>query len=514
MSSGAVGGLVLLWIAPGLVVVGAVLVGVFSIAKVGAHLSEAMHEEAHRRAQERKEQAHRQEMEARRRLEGQRQILIRSVERLAQDLSGQIGALGDTTTKRSLEATLQKGLDACRREIHRGGTDLDEFFRDVRRGILEAKMEEEMGASLGSQFEARAAKIESDLLPGFRKEWEALRASAKEARALPVGQMIPALRSALARADELAQHMAKVAEISLEGLAEDVFVVPDPTKRPGERGVSEEIASARAAIADFGGRVAFFDQEEAASLQSLLEESTSCGSLSRLSLIRNQVTATYGKLKERKVLTELFKQDLRELLPVMQRTKNAESVIVRMEDLLNAREVGREDFSPLYGEIKAVLAEQMEYLIDDAVTRKAEGVLHDMGYSLVAEEEQQHENLNGDLRPGEIRHLNSPYEGYRVRVRVDKGKVTTRLVRVVGSEEEARSGGEYQRQKDEEIGRKWCQDLDSFYGALKKDGIRLESVFRKEPGEEPLDVVVDEKMGPRRSGGSAQGASQQERQRA
>ena len=467
------------------------------------------------RAAERRriENENQRRIDEQRRLEEHRKLLTQAAEALTSDLSAQVGALGDAGTKRSLEASLRQTLSSCRSEIQRGGTAIDEAFREIRYKLLDAKMEESMANSLASDFESLASRVEANMLPGFRGEWEKMLASAKETSNLPTEQRTRALRSLIAGANEFAGRMGKAAGISLEGIVEDVFIVPSPAKRPGVPDPAEEIETARADIADFGGRIAFFDRGEAESLRPLMEEAVSCASPFRLSLIRDQIKTTYGKLKERRVLAELFKQELRELLPVMKRTRNSESLIFRMEELLEAGEVRRDDFSPLYREAKTVIAEQIERLIDDEMARRVEGVLGEMGYSLLTEDGREAETSLAELRPGEVRHLETPYEGYRVRVRVDGGKIATRLVRVAASEAE-KAGDEYQRQKDEETGKKWCGDLDAFYGALEKEGVLVEQLLRKEPGDEPLDVIVEAKGASRKRRVSAGVSAPRERRRA
>ena len=110
-----------------------------------------------------------------------------------------------------------------------------------------------------------------------------------------------------------------------------------------------------------------------------------------------------------------------------------------------------------------------------------------MGYTLMDEEGKP-----VGLKAGEVRMLSTPYEGYKVRVKVGQdGTLATRLVRVVGSEEEKASISEYQKQADIEGGKKWCANLKQIHEALAKEGLPVKDIFRREPGEEPLDIVVD-----------------------
>ena len=264
---------------------------------------------------------------------------------------------------------------------------------------------------------------------------------------------------------------------------------------PAENKEDEKFASIVSDIADFGARIAFFDEGEARKIRPLMDEAASEKTLKdefRLTAIRQEVKMRYGKLKEQRVLTELFKEELRGMLPLVKRARGAEALIVRMEELLSAREILRGEYMPLYKDVKILLAEQLESITDEAVAEKIGGVLGEMGYTLVGGDGQ-------NMPAGEVNYLESPYEGYQVKVKVDKGgALSTRLVRVVGSEDEKISAGEYQRQKDIEIGRKWCKDLDAFHEKMKSEGIDFKTTLRKEPDEMPLDVIVKTDAGGRK----------------
>ena len=44
------------------------------------------------------------------------------------------------------------------------------------------------------------------------------------------------------------------------------------------------------------------------------------------------------------------------------------------------------------------------------------------------------------------------------------------------------------------MGKKWCANLKQIHEELAKEGLPVKDIFRKEPGEEPLDIVVDASM--------------------
>jgi hypothetical protein len=76
-------------------------------------------------------------------------------------------------------------------------------------------------------------------------------------------------------------------------------------------------------------------------------------------------------------------------------------------------------------------------------------------------------------------------------LKVDEGNVSTRLVRVTEAENEAAPD---QRQKDVEIGKKWCKDLEGFLEKMQSESLPLDVTLRKEPEEAELLTVVDKNM--------------------
>jgi len=437
------------------------------------------------------------EMEERRKAEyeaARRKALLHTMEALRAESFERIRALRDEPAKRSLEEDLEATMRSCRAEIESGRSP-DALFREFRRNLLDAALEEEFSEGFYADFGVLRSKAEENLLPASRSEWDKILRSLEEVRTLPRERRIAAMPLLLERANEFARRMSSVQSISLDGISEEVAILRRP-EGGVSRGGDDEIESLRASIADFAARIAFFDGEEAGKHRHLLKEAADCASVFRLSLIRDVFMTGYGKAKEAATLTASFKQEIRELLPLLKKARNAESMIVRMEELLEARNIPREAYSPVYTQTQRLLAEQMESMVDAAVARKVEGVLEGMGYALAEEVGSE------GLREGEIRYIETPYDGYRVRLRVDGGKISTRLVRVAADEKEARSGGEYQRRKDVEAGESWCRDLDAFYAALENEGIFMANLFRKEPDEELVEVVVDERCASRRRAAS------------
>ena len=454
-----------------------------------------------RRARERQERVRQREEEARQRLAD------RAWTQTRQALQLEIDAVETASEREALSASLE-GMEAPFRAAldREDGAAAESAINDLRQRISSVRTEERMLSSQGEALSRLLSRLERDAPSGFASEVGALRKEEELLVSGAIEERARRTRDLLARAQRLAGEAAQASAIPLESLEEEALFIPPaqssavhPNANASPEGgesrdeTGPQSASLVADICDFGARVAFFDQREAEALKPLIAEARGEGvSAARLHLIRDQVKASYGRLKEQTALTDLFKGDLRDFLPPMRRAQGeaAERLRARMERLLEARVVTREEYADVYKAVRVTLEDQAEAIADALLAERVEAVLGGMGYALLDEE-------GADLRPGKMYTLATPYDGYRVQVKVsDEGRIATRFVRVVGSEEERDHVSEYQRQKDVEAGRKWCQDLQRFYGTLEEEGLLIESAFRKEPEEEVVVLVDSEAARP------------------
>ena len=425
--------------------------------------------------------------------EERKNYLLSISDKITREMTALIDAVSDANERKNLKSQFHTISNKLQADIETyKEVAPDALFREIRQKILSVQMDEQMARSQNDEFKMIESLLNGKIPSGFLPEWNEIQTEMKKTNALTLQNKIKSLAALLARTRAFAKKTALASNISLTGLVEEKYTIPIRTFDSENKGCeknekSEKLASFLADIADFGARVAFFDENEARKLRPLIDEATSETTRAdefRLSAIRDEIKMRYGKLKEQKILTEIFKDELRGTLPLIKRMRGAETLIARMEDMLAASEIPRGEFMPLYGDIKILLADQLDRITDEAVAEKVGGVLSEMGYTLVGEDGE-------NLTAREVNFIESPYEGYQVKVKVDKGgTLSTRLVRVVGSEGEKNSASEYQRQKDIEIGRKWCKDLGAFHERMRSQGLEFKATFRKEPEEQPLDVVV------------------------
>ncbi len=427
---------------------------------------------------------------ARKTQEQRRRLVEQTWQQTHQMLQNEIDLVRSAQERKNLISSLESMATSWRQSmLNNDAPAAEKVISGLRQKIFSARADEKMLDSRRNDLSQLLTKLDSEAPSGFASELEALRkGSSSENANLSIEEQAKRIEALKAKARKLAGEIAQANALSLDDLVEQTVFIPEPSNN-GQPEKDDAAAGVElvADICDFGGRVAFFDEREAEQLKPLVLEAKQGTTIGRLKLIRGQIKTTYGYLRERAVLTDMFKRDLKDFLPPMRKAQGTEALCQRMEDLLASSNVSRDAYDEIYMSVKKVFLEQMETITDALLAERVEGTLKQMGYMLMDEEGRPVE-----LKAGEARLLSTPYEGYRVRVKVGQdGAIATRLVRVVGSEEEKASVSEYQKQADIEVGKKWCANLKQIHEALAEEGMPVRDIFRKEPGEEPLDIIVD-----------------------
>ena len=493
----AAGASFLALLGPALAVVAGVAIVAVGVSAVARHIGE----------RQQQEEDHQHQMaEARRHLVEQtwqqtRQMLQREIEQVRSD-----------PERQNLSSSLE-GIATIWRQtmLNNDAPAAEKVISGLRQKIFSARTDEKMLDSRRNDLSRLLTKLDSEAPAGFAPELEALRKDSNaENTNLSIEEQTERIEALKTKACKLAGEIAQANAILLDDLVEQAVFIPDPTdKNVPEEDKAKVGVELVADICDFGERVAFFDECEAERLKPLVLEAKQGTTMTRLKLIRGQIKTTYGYLRECAVLTDMFKRDLRDFLPPMRKAQGTEALCQRMEDLLVAPNVSRDAYDEIYMSVKKVFLEQMEGITSALFAERAERTLKQMGYTLMDEEGRPVE-----LKTGETHMLSTTDENYRVRVKVgQEGTIATRLVRVVGSEEEKNASlSEYQKQADIEVGKKWCAQLKQFHKTLEEEGLPVRDIFRKEPGEEPLDIIVDPSVRKQR-GQAATGERPQERLR-
>ena len=376
-----------------------------------------------------------------------------------------IRTLKNGSVRKSLEAIQEKLQADCLEQLSTGNIrDLDVLFRELRVKISEAQIEERSWSLSLQDFKDRCRIAHKKISNKNALRLEELQQEAEKLGNLPFDE-------GFSRIIEMTAELRTITQELIE-----TSVSPNPSKEIDE-------------ILDCAARIAQIDPQEREKLLPLLDELEHPSPFeSRISMIHRQVRLTYAAVRERAAQTHCFKEELGPLLPLISLIPTGESLAERIQSLLQSEFIERKTFLALYEETQLLLAQTQENLADAILTEKVSSILEEMGYSLDAEEEKT-------WKPGQIVYLNSPYDGYSIMLKIsEKRDVAIRLVRKVATETEREHTSSYQRQKDVEIGKKWCKDLDAFLERMRAFGIPLDTALRQEPHEAPLLVVVDHRL--------------------
>lgn len=503
----------------GWLILGAIALGAMSSESNSSSKSYSYHDKSYERELQRERETERQrklEAERQQRLEEERKQAIRkSWKRINHELQKQIDGIKSTPEHERLTALLHNAEQSYIHAIENGdSSSAESLINHVRQDIISIQTEEEIIASRQDELSRLLSELERKAPAGFARDIKSLLNSGMKPSTGSIEEQNRNIRAIMSKAQSLASEISIANSISVDALIEETFIIPPvvTVEERAQQSSAEDVTQRTSLlqdIYDFGGRIAFFDEHEAEKLRPLIVEAKSGTGTSRLKLIRTQVKTTYNRLREEAILTDMFKRDIHDFLSPMRKAIGTEKLCARMEDLLTAAVISRDEYNEIYKAVRIVLSEQLETITDAFFAEKIALMLNGMGYGLLDE------NGNpADLPLDTMRMIETPYEGYRVRVKVGHdNSVVTRLVRVVGSEEEKAATSEYQRQQDIEICKKWRENIMEFYRTLEDDGIKMNIVYSKEPEEEPLDVVVDKSFQRQRRTSTAEHQQEQLQER-
>jgi hypothetical protein len=406
--------------------------------------------------------------------------------------------------KEKLE-NLKNSLDGQFKNEDEAARAIDELS-GLRRKIREAEFD-------GAQCRSRA-KLVRDLMEtlasagvaSYERELVRLGAKFEKSSSLPSEERMLELES-------IAEQLQRMLELKDLASQSDIGSLEENTFAPSSAGVSAAVSNPAddmetrrmvTEIRDWADRIAQIDASEGEKLRPVLEKlRTDTSFPDRLIQLRRQMKRTWGTLRERRVSTEFFRETLEELIETVQFSQRALETadgaeLMRRYDALCGNERGekfieRAEFMELYEDIARFVHEHEKEAADEYLIRKLGSALDEMGYELLPDELSKEPLDEGvfTASPGEVRYLESPYDGYRIMMKLESGALSVRLVRVAASEEEKNAPGADQRQKDIETGRKWCRDFDGFLERMSGLGLPLEMTVRKEPEDSPILVVID-----------------------
>ncbi|MBF0563942.1 MAG: hypothetical protein HQK89_01735 [Nitrospirae bacterium] len=219
--------------------------------------------------------------------------------------------------------------------------------------------------------------------------------------------------------------------------------------------------------------------------------------IQRLESVRDTIKLKYGRMKEDLITSTVYKNSLPGIIEELNRYEGYEGheeVAGKLSRAIDRRYLTRGEFEKLADLAFDFLSDAQLKLRRKELAEKISDNLKSLGYEVIGEE-MGDEHPRQSLEMGRLTYVDTQWPGYKVMLRLnDDGSVATRLVRVVATEEEKKSVSTYQRVKDRETASQWCTHYDKFLQGLRDSGLGFTIKVRKEPEEEDITYVVNEKL--------------------
>ncbi|KJU87358.1 secreted protein [Candidatus Magnetobacterium bavaricum] len=241
------------------------------------------------------------------------------------------------------------------------------------------------------------------------------------------------------------------------------------------------------------------DQEYSRGLESLINELDECRYPQRLQLIRTTMKLHYGQIKELTADTNRFRDMLEKLLHHASCHDGFAEVSPAIEALFSQKYISKEQYNSAVAALTEFVMRAEERLARQRLILQLKDNIESLGYTLATGDKADSSDiktLTSDLlmriESEEVVYLDTQWAGYKVMLKLNKDtELTTRLVRVVRTHQETQDISTNQRQRDSEIGKKWCEDYDRFLEKLQQDQLFIGIKLRKEPQEQDILYVVD-----------------------
>ncbi|MBF0338713.1 MAG: hypothetical protein HQL05_12895 [Nitrospirae bacterium] len=267
----------------------------------------------------------------------------------------------------------------------------------------------------------------------------------------------------------------------------------------GGKGEREEIV-AEAWL--FYNRIRDIDPDYVSELTPLANELDDCPYSQRLQLIRTTMKLHYGKVKALAAETNSFRDMLEKLLGYASQYDGAAEVSPTIETLFSQKYINRQQYDNGVAQLTEFVAKAEERIARQRLIRKLKDNIESLGYAIAAGDDAASpdvESLTSDLLlkidNGQVVYIDTQWQDYKVMLKLNQNaELTTRLVKLVQSQQQTQDVPTNQRQRDMEIARKWCEDYDKFLEKFRQEHLSLGLRLRKEPQEQDILYIVDNRQ--------------------
>ncbi len=202
----------------------------------------------------------------------------------------------------------------------------------------------------------------------------------------------------------------------------------------------------------------------------------------RLNLIKDALASEYLKMKKLIVEDNVYRHEVKVILEESIKN-NYESIIEKANRILSSKYVSKRDYESLYSEyseyVKKTLEQRHKPVEKAALEDKIQKFLHSRGYQFLYTTEHG------------VVYARTPFgDDYLIQLKVNEdGSFSVKFLKVV---EDKNAISKYERQKDVEVAKRWCGNLDALIDMLNQSGIIVDTKTRIEPEEKMNYYTPDE----------------------
>ncbi len=246
-------------------------------------------------------------------------------------------------------------------------------------------------------------------------------------------------------------------------------------------------------------------------IQTKLDNLDSIKDINNLRLIKEQISLEYYNLLNNITYTSAYKEKIKGYSNVLESLENIyktdinfkkyysyyeaifEKIRFKLSDVLNQKYITKQealDIEKEFLDTVSLLEKsiELEYL-RDILKDKLNDILRDIGYSVIEQE------LIESFYKGEVIYIDTVYgPDYKVQAKFSDGELYLRLVRIFENQKDIENLSDYEKQRDFEIAKNWCNDLDKIIEKLKENGILMETIKRIEPSETNIIYLVNKEL--------------------
>lgn len=296
--------------------------------------------------------------------------------------------------------------------------------------------------------------------------------------------------------------------VNIQGVDEDKINIK--TKK---HAAEQDIIRFREEISKFYSYLKNIDENASHGYKSMVEESCTERSIQRLSIVKDQIKLTYGKLKEEVAWSQVYKDLLNDTIKKHSIQSIPKELLQEIDNMLSKTYIKKKEFSQLSSRINHIIAdveknEHLKLKKEKFIGNVRKNLLK-LGYAVVSDDGKS--DLIKNAKKDELIYFDTKWDGYKVMAKMSaSGELITRIVKVVSTDSEKQKITDYQKQKDIDIARQWCGDYDRFLAEMKARGINMRVKVRKEPDQEPVVYIVDKHLARTKSQATMQDANSEQ----